>query len=49
MEANAAKWHQQLSELPDFYMELHWDFAVLGGWVPFVSSFMCVPASELTN
>eukprot|EP01104_Vermistella_antarctica_P014491 TRINITY_DN4560_c5_g1_i3.p1 TRINITY_DN4560_c5_g1~~TRINITY_DN4560_c5_g1_i3.p1 ORF type:complete len:492 (-),score=139.43 TRINITY_DN4560_c5_g1_i3:19-1494(-) len=36
MEKNAIRWHKNLKDIPDFYMELQWDFST---WVPLVSSF----------
>eukprot|EP01102_Stenamoeba_stenopodia_P017716 TRINITY_DN6394_c0_g1_i1.p1 TRINITY_DN6394_c0_g1~~TRINITY_DN6394_c0_g1_i1.p1 ORF type:complete len:527 (+),score=105.41 TRINITY_DN6394_c0_g1_i1:158-1738(+) len=40
MERKAKIWHSKLKNMPDFYLELNWEFQLLGNWVPFVSSFI---------
>ena len=43
MENNAPNWNQRLSEIPDFTMDLTWEFSLLGAsWIPFVGSFLFV-------
>ena len=40
MLAKGPEWCKKLAAMPDFYLELQWDFSVLGGWVPLVSGYM---------
>ena len=34
MLGNSDAWREKLKAMPDFYMEIQWDFKLLGGWVP---------------